>query len=108
MRAVRSQLVVVQRINRIIDSVEREQQMNEFLSRAVSPVILIYVVSAMLALGLSQTVRQIFEPLKNVRITVSAIVASYIILPLLAALIPRLFGHDTALRHGLVLMAMAA
>lgn len=82
--------------------------MNEFLSHAVTPVILIYVISAMLALGLSQTVRQIFEPLKNVRITISAIVASYLILPLLAALIPRLFGHDPALRYGLVLMAMAA
>ncbi len=82
--------------------------MNELLSHAVTPVILIYVVSAMLALGLSQTVRQIFEPLKNVRITISAIVASYIILPLLAASIPRLFGHDPALRYGLVLMAMAA
>ncbi len=82
--------------------------MNEFLTHALSPVILIYVVSAMLAMGLSQTVRQIFEPLKNVRITISAVVASYLILPLLAAFISRLFGHDTALRYGLVLMAMAA
>ena len=82
--------------------------MNEFLSHALTPVILIYVVSGMLALGLSQTVRQIIEPLKNVRITISAIVASYIILPLLATLISRLFGLDPALRYGLVLLAMAA
>src|SRR5512143_2253218 len=82
--------------------------MNEFLSHALTPVILIYVVSGMLALGLSQTVKQIIEPLKNVRITISAIVASYIILPLLATTIARLFGLDPSLRYGLVLLAMAA
>jgi BASS family bile acid:Na+ symporter len=82
--------------------------MNELLSHALTPVILIYVVSGMLALGLSQTVRQIFEPLRNMRITISAVVASYIILPLLAASIARLFGLDPSLRYGMVLLAMAA
>lgn len=80
----------------------------EFLKHALHPVILIYVVSAMLALGLGQTFKQIFEPLKNVRVTISAIVASYIILPLMATLIARLFGIEAAARYGLVLMAMAA
>src|SRR5512137_898136 len=82
--------------------------MNEFLSHALTSVILIYVISGMLALGLSQTVRQIIVPLKNVRITISAIVASYIILPLLASSIARLFGFDPTLRYGLVLLSMAA
>ncbi len=82
--------------------------MNEFLSHALTPVILIYVVSGMLALGLSQTVRQIFEPLRNMRITISAVVASYIILPVMAALVSRLFGLDPSLRYGLVLIAMTA
>src|SRR5512143_3087414 len=82
--------------------------MNEFLSRALSPVILIYVVSAMLALGLGQAVSQILGPLRNIRITLSAAVASYIILPLLAALTARLFGLEPGLRYGLVLIAMSA
>ena len=82
--------------------------MNEFLSHAMSPVILIYVVSAMLALGLGQTVGQIFTPLRNVRLTLSAVLASYIILPLLAAFTAELFGLEPGLRIGLVLMAMAA
>lgn len=82
--------------------------MNEFLSHALTPVILIYVVCGMLALGLSQTVKQIIEPLKNARITISAIVASYIILPGIATLVARLFGLDPALRYGLVLVAMSA
>lgn len=82
--------------------------MNELLSQALTPVILVYVISGMLALGLSQTVQQIVEPLKNVRITISVVVASYVILPLLATVIARLFGLDPALRYGLVLLAMAA
>src|SRR5512139_2160582 len=82
--------------------------MNEFLQRALNPVILIYVVSAMLALGLGQTISQIFAPLRNLRITISAVLASYLILPLLAALTARLFGLEPGLRYGLVLMAMAA
>ena len=82
--------------------------MIEFLSHLLTPVILIYVVAAMLALGLSQTVKQIFDSLRNIRITASAIVASYIILPLMAASISTLFALDPGLRFGLVLMSMAA
>jgi BASS family bile acid:Na+ symporter len=82
--------------------------MNEFFSRALNPVILTYVLSGMLALGLSQTVRQILEPLRNMRITASAIVASYIILPVVAALTARVLGLGDEIRYGLVLFAMAA
>ena len=82
--------------------------MNEFLSHALSPVILIYVISAMLALGLGQTVSQILKPLRSLRMTISAVVASFVILPLIAALTARLFGLEPGLRYGLVLMAMSA
>ena len=82
--------------------------MNELLAQALTPVVLIYVVSAMLALGLGQTVSQIIQPLRNMRITISSVVASYIILPLLAASIARLIGLDPSLRYGLVLLAMCA
>ena len=82
--------------------------MNEFLAGALNPVILIYVVSAMLALGLGQTVGQIVGPLRNVRLTLSAVVASYLVLPLLAVLTARLFGLEPGLRYGLVLIAMSA
>lgn len=82
--------------------------MNEFLSHALHPVILTYVVSAMLALGLGQTVGQIVAPLRNVRMTLSAVVASYVILPLGMALLARALGLEQGLRFGLVLMAMSA
>lgn len=82
--------------------------MNAYLEHALHPVILIYVVSGMLALGLGQTVAQILGPLRNLRLTLSAVVASYVILPGLAAVLARLFGLETDLRFGLVLMTMAA
>ncbi len=82
--------------------------MNDFLAHALNPVILTYVVSGMLALGLGQTVSQIAGPLRNARITISTVLASYIILPLLAALTARLFGLEPGLRCGLVLIAMSA
>ena len=82
--------------------------MNEFLTSALNPVILIYVVSAMLALGLGQTVSLIIASLRNVRLTLSAVMASYIILPLLAAFTARLFELEPGLRYGLVLIAMSS
>jgi BASS family bile acid:Na+ symporter len=82
--------------------------MNEFLSHALNPVILIFLVSTMLASGLSLTVRHIFGPFRNVRIAISLVVASYIIMPLLAVLISRIIGIEQPLRYGLVLLAMAA
>jgi BASS family bile acid:Na+ symporter len=81
--------------------------MNDFFSHALTPVLMTYVLSGMLALGLSQTVRQILEPLRNVRITISAIVANFIILPVVAAVTARVLGLDEGIRYGLVLFAMA-
>ena len=82
--------------------------MNEFLTQALNPVILIFLVSTMLASGLSLTVGQIFGPFRNVRIAISVVVASYIIIPLLAVVISRIIGIEQPLRYGLVLLAMAA
>jgi BASS family bile acid:Na+ symporter len=82
--------------------------MNEFLTQALNPVILIFLVSTMLASGLSLTVGQIFGPFRNVRIAISVVAGSYIIIPLLAVVISRIIGIEQPLRYGLVLLAMAA
>ena len=58
---------------------------------------LIFVVASMLSMGLSLTVPQIIEPLKNVKLVVLALVANFIIIPILALIlvrvIPALFGQ---------------
>ena len=82
--------------------------MIEFLSNALNPVILLFLVSTMLASGLSLTIGQIFGPFRNVRIAVSVVVGSYIVVPLLAVVISRLIGIEQPLMYGLVLLAMTA
>ena len=58
---------------------------------------LVFVVSSMLAMGLSLTIPQIIEPLKNVKLVIMALVANFIIIPILALIlvrvIPILFGQ---------------
>ena len=58
---------------------------------------LVFVVSSMLAMGLSLTIPQIIEPLKNVKLVIMALVANFIIIPILALIlvrvIPALFGQ---------------
>lgn len=66
--------------------------MHEILAKALNPVILIFLVSTMLACGLSLTFAQIFGPFRNVRLTISAAVMSYIISPLIAVVVSRLFA----------------
>ncbi len=82
--------------------------MHEILAKALNPVILIFLVSTMLACGLSLIVAQIFGPFRNVRLAISATVMSFIISPLIAVVVFRLFGIDDPFRYGLVLLAMAA
>jgi bile acid:Na+ symporter, BASS family len=82
--------------------------MNEMLKHALNPVILIFLVSTMLACGLSLTIEQIFGPFRNVRLAISAAVASYILVPLTAVVVSRLIGIEEPLRYGLVLLSMAA
>jgi len=82
--------------------------MNEILTKALNPVILIFLVSTMLACGLSLTLGQIFGPFRNVRLAISAAVASYLLVPLTAVAVSRLIGIEEPLRYGLVLLSMAA
>lgn len=82
--------------------------MNEILSKALNPVILIFLISTMLSCGLSLTIAQIFNPLRNVRLAVSAVLASYFIVPLIAVAVSRGMGIEEPFRQGLVLLCMAA
>ena len=58
---------------------------------------LVFVVASMLSMGLSLTVPQIIEPLKNVKLVVMALIANFILVPLIAILlikiVPLLFGQ---------------
>ncbi len=80
----------------------------EILTKALNIVILVFLVSTMLSVGLGLTVRQILGPLRNARLFISSLVSCYIAVPLIAIVITRLFGLDEPLKIGLVLFSMAA
>ena len=69
---------------------------------------LVFVVGSMLAMGLSLTVPQIIQPLKNRRLVILALVANFVIVPALAYGITALIPVSEGQRIGLILLATAA
>ncbi|MFN8378238.1 MAG: bile acid:sodium symporter [Anaerolineae bacterium] len=69
---------------------------------------LLFIVTSMLAMGMSLTVPQIVAPLKNVRLVVLALLANFVLVPLLAYVIKALIPLDQSLQIGLIVLATAA
>ncbi|HRV94418.1 MAG TPA: bile acid:sodium symporter [Anaerolineae bacterium] len=69
---------------------------------------LVFVVGSMLAMGLSLTVAQIAQPLKNVRLVVLALVANFIVAPALVYGITAVIPVSEGQRIGLILLGTAA
>ncbi|MEJ2263372.1 MAG: bile acid:sodium symporter [Anaerolineales bacterium] len=69
---------------------------------------LVFVVSSMLALGLSLTMQQITGPLRDVNLVVRVLLANFILVPLVAYLINLVIPMDEPLSIGLILLATAA
>jgi BASS family bile acid:Na+ symporter len=70
--------------------------------------VLVFPVASMLAIGLSYTLRQITGPLRHAGRVFRALVANFVIVPLLALGISRLLGLEPSLAAGLMLIATAA
>lgn len=70
--------------------------------------LLVFVVSSMLAMGLSLTVGQIVEPLRSVRLVLVALAVNFVAAPLLGWGIGELLSLDEGLAIGLTIMATAA
>jgi predicted Na+-dependent transporter len=69
---------------------------------------LLFIVSSMLAMGMSLTMPQIIEPLRNARLVILALVANFVLVPALAYLITAVIPLDQDLKAGLILLATAA
>ena len=67
-----------------------------------------FAISSMLSMGLNMTVAQIIEPLRNLRLTILALVANFVIVPAAAFLISSVIPLDPDLRTGLILASMVA
>ena len=62
----------------------------------------------MLAMGMSLSVAQILQPLKNARLVILALLANFVLVPLLAFGITRWCRSTRICRSGLILLAIAA
>src|SRR5260370_38063792 len=80
----------------------------ELLSKAVPLAMLAFVVSSMLAVGVSLPVRQIMAALRNVKLVSLALLANFALMPLGALLIARLLRLDEPLGIALLLLGTAA
>jgi BASS family bile acid:Na+ symporter len=68
---------------------------------------LLFVVSSMLAMGLSLTIPQIIQPLKNARLVILALLANFVLVPLLAYGILLVIPLEQSLEIGLIVLATA-
>jgi predicted Na+-dependent transporter len=69
---------------------------------------LVFVVTSMLAMGFSLTVAQIIAPLRNARLVILALLANFVLAPLLAYLITLILPLRSGLEVGLILVSTAA
>jgi len=69
---------------------------------------LVFVVTSMLAMGLSLTVAQILAPLRNARLVILALLANFVLAPIVAYLIAQAFPLTDGLKTGLILVSTAA
>jgi BASS family bile acid:Na+ symporter len=81
---------------------------NEFFAAIAQLSGLLFVVTSMLAMGLSLTLAQIAQPLRNARLVILALLANFVLVPLLAYLLTLLIPLDQPLQIGLVVLATAA
>jgi BASS family bile acid:Na+ symporter len=69
---------------------------------------LVFVVTSMLSLGLSLTLPQILNPLKDIGLVLRVLLANFVLVPLVAYLLKTVIPLDPSLGIGLILLATAA
>ena len=82
--------------------------MSEILGTLAQLSVLVFVICSMLSMGLSLTISQITAPLKNAKLVIFALLANFVLVPVLAVLITILLPLDQSVEIGLILLATAA
>ena len=82
--------------------------MSEILETLALLSMLVFVISSMLSMGLSLTIRQILDPLKNIRLVILALAANFILVPAVAYLMTLVLDLDQSVEIGLILLSTAA
>jgi predicted Na+-dependent transporter len=82
--------------------------LNDFFSAIAGISGLLFVVTSMLAMSLSLSVQQMTQPLKNIRLVILALLANFVLVPLLAFIIIKIIPMDQSLQIGVILLGTAA
>jgi predicted Na+-dependent transporter len=80
----------------------------ELLNTLYNLMSLVFVLGTMASMGLSLTMQQITGPLRNTRFVIVALLANFLVPPILAFLLIQLFSLDEPLAVGLMLVSLAA
>jgi BASS family bile acid:Na+ symporter len=82
--------------------------MTEILATLAQLSVLVFVISSMLSMGMSLTMQQILDPIKNTRLVILALVANFILVPITAVIITLIFPLNESITTGLILLSTAA
>jgi predicted Na+-dependent transporter len=82
--------------------------MSEILQVVGSLSIVTFIITSMLAMGMSLTVKQIVDPLRNIKVVLLALLANFILVPALAYVIQLIIPLDDGLATGLIIAGAAA
>jgi BASS family bile acid:Na+ symporter len=82
--------------------------MTEILATLAQLSVLVFVIGSMASMGLSLKISQIVAPLKNVKLVIAALVANFVLVPLVAFLITKIIPLDEPVQIGLILLSAAA
>jgi BASS family bile acid:Na+ symporter len=82
--------------------------MTDILETLAQLSVLVFVISSMLSMGLSLTLKQILDPLRNTRLVILALLANFVLVPLVAYLITIVLPLDDSVTIGLILLSTAA
>jgi predicted Na+-dependent transporter len=69
---------------------------------------LVFVLGTIISMGLSLTIAQITGPLRNGRFVIMALLANFVVPPIIAFILIRVFSLDEPLAVGLLLVSLAA
>ncbi|HIE25145.1 MAG TPA: bile acid:sodium symporter family protein [Anaerolineales bacterium] len=82
--------------------------MTEILNTLFNALVLIFVLTSMFGLGLGLTLKQVIAPMKKTSLMAKALVANFILAPLLAFVLAKLIRLDDPFAIGLIILAVSA
>lgn len=82
--------------------------MTDILTNITRLAVLVFLISSMSGIGLGLTLQQIVAPLRNAKLIVCAVIANFILAPLLAIGIARFLRLDEPFALGLLLLGLSA